>query len=310
MGCGALLVGLAIVTGALLLMLLFSGNLLNDLLGSQGTSAAGTTPEGTLGPEPTFDPAALPPTLTPTRVPVTPTRMPTRTPTRTPTPTATPTPTPTITVTLSANLLGRTEAELLRELARLRLTPVAGPERNDDVVPAGNVLEIVPPPGTPIAQGSAVTYTLSLGPLAVPVPDLTGVFADAARSELERLGFAVEVEQRSDVEETRNRVIGQVPPGGSRLAKGARVILFISVGDQVRVPEIYLKPIGEARFLLEQVGLRVQIDCQNRLRAGAEANQPPGTVISSIPRGGEWVPRGSSVVLGVRGDTPEQCEVP
>jgi eukaryotic-like serine/threonine-protein kinase len=291
-----------VLLGVVGLIVALNSSLLSDSGGATGVAAVRTAPL----PAPTETGEAAPTETATART--TPTRgTATRTATRTTTPTVTPTAVPT--VTISALLLGRDEFELLNELRRLQLTPVTAAPAYNDTVPEGNVVAIEPPPGTPVPQGSAITYTLSLGPVAVTVPNLEGVFIDAARSELERLGFTVVIEERADSAATINRVIGQVPPGGNRLARGATVILFVSIGDQVRVPDVFRKPIGEARFLIEQAGLRVQVDCQNASRAGSEASQPPGTVISFTPSAGTFVERGSAVILGVRGDTLEDCGI-
>lgn len=309
-GVGTILVGLAIVVGALALIVWFGTNLFEGTRPTSGTGGAATSgPQQTLTAEsgvavPITATTTLPRTTTPTR-----TRTPTVTATATPTPTLTATATAVPSVTLATSLLGRTERELLDELQRLQLTPFAAPPRNDDAVPEDNVVEIVPLPGTPVAQGSTITYTLSLGPLAIPVPDLKGVILAAAESQLRGLGFDVVIEETPDAVVPAGRVIDQVPSGaGRKLPKGASVTLFVSVGNKVRVPNIYLKPVREARVLLEQAGLRIYVvDCQNAGRAGAEAGRPPGTVISSIPASGTLVDPGSSVVLGVRSDLP-QCE--
>jgi serine/threonine-protein kinase len=302
-GCGGLAVALAVLIGVGGLIFLLSSNLLSDSGRATGVAAVRTAPL----PEPSLTvsplPAAVVATGTATRR-TTPSA--TRgTPTPSPSPTLTATPIPS--VTLDALLLGRTERELLLELERLRLTPVTAEPVYDESIPEGNVVALRPGPGTPVPVGGVITYTLSRGPLAVPVPDLRGSLQAAAESELRRLGFAVRLEQTPSQGVPAGYVIDQVPPGNSRLARGETVTLFVSVGDQVRVPDVFLKNIGEARFLIEQAGLNVQIDCQDASRAGDQTGQPPGTVISFTPSADSFAARGSTVILGVRGDSPEQC---
>jgi penicillin-binding protein 1A len=63
--------------------------------------------------------------------------------------------------------------------------------------------------------------------------------------------------------------------------------------DRVQVPKVFGFPADEARDILEDEGFEVEVITEY------SGTYPPGTVIGQDPRGGEKVPKGSTVVLVV-----------
>ncbi|WP_156665527.1 Stk1 family PASTA domain-containing Ser/Thr kinase, partial [Rhodococcus phenolicus] len=100
------------------------------------------------------------------------------------------------------------------------LTVVDTREVFDPNVEAGRVSGTDPATGTEVGAGSSVTLLVSN---AVKVPSLLGRSVTAARNELERLGFEVEVRQVADTD--RSVVIGQSPGAGDRVEPGGTVTL-------------------------------------------------------------------------------------
>ena len=94
------------------------------------------------------------------------------------------------------------------------------------------------PPGQVVAQdprgeesrpvNSTVTLWVSQGPSTQDVPDVLQAELGSARAQLEELGFAVEVSQRSvDSADQDGIVVGQDPPGGSVESAGTPVKLVV-----------------------------------------------------------------------------------
>ncbi|GAB4216718.1 MAG: Stk1 family PASTA domain-containing Ser/Thr kinase [Roseiflexaceae bacterium] len=270
MGFGGFLLGLLLIGGVLGLVALFMSGTFNDLLGSIGSS-------------PTRPPAA-------TAV-VASTAGPTGVPTSTPAPQV---PMP--------NLLGATAQDAERLVREARLFPLAGDPRYSDTFAAGQVLDQWPRPGSLITETTVVTYALSLGPDAVALPDLTGQAANSARAQLEVLGFRVEVQRRPNDQFDRDFVITTSPRPPARPPRGSTVTLIVSNGDFVVMPDVFKLSLDEARQRIEAAGLFVSfVDEQGPEKLGDQFNQfAPGQVVSSDPRGGTEVRRGSGVNLGVR----------
>jgi serine/threonine-protein kinase len=247
------------------------------------------------------------PTSTATRETTTPT-TPTPTPTLTPSPTATPTPQPTATevprVTVP-DIRSLPEAEARNLLAQLGLQAVNGGSANDNNVPGGQVLAQQVPPGTQLVEGSPVTYTLSLGPQLVDVPDLERLRVGDAVAEAERLGLQVSIVEAPSQQIPEGFVISQQPKN-VRVRAGETLLLTVSVGDQVRFPDVIGLQREQAMQVLQSAGLEIAaIDVQDRDRLSNFDSFLPNQVISAQVNGqpvdnGDFIPRNSSVVLGVR----------
>ncbi|MCM8749063.1 protein kinase [Thermomicrobiaceae bacterium CFH 74404] len=286
LGCATWLIGSAILIGIVALVLLaFRMVDLNPL----GT---GTQPS----PTPTEVVAGVG-TATPGSG--TPSPAPTRTASPTPTPTPAPTPSPTPETALVPQLLGSTleQAEAAAAVGDFQLVVE---EVFDNVTPAGVIFEQDPQAGTPLPKGSEIRVTVSKGPEFVTLPNLTGQpFTDAIR-QIQELGLNYERVEEPSRDVAEGLVIRTEPSGQVR--SGETVTVYVSVGDKVRVPDVFGVPYQQARQQLEQAGLVVRsvtpqscqyirsqdpsFDCQRF---------PDGGVVSGTLQWNSWVPRGSAI---------------
>lgn len=94
--------------------------------------------------------------------------------------------------------------------------------------PRGRILSVRPAEGDVVTLPGQVSVRVSLGPPAVPMPDLLGLAEEEARDVLEGLGLVV-----TDVEEVfrfgrdQGRVVAQDPPAGDELERGSSVRLVV-----------------------------------------------------------------------------------
>jgi len=95
-------------------------------------------------------------------------------------------------ITIPAQLPGRSEGDVGFILGNEGLIPEFQYEYSDEQ-PAGLVIRTEPGAGEPLAAGSPITVVVSQGPQPVPVPDLTGMTQDQARSALEAAGLQLTV---------------------------------------------------------------------------------------------------------------------
>ncbi len=93
--------------------------------------------------------------------------------------------------------VGRSADEAQRTLERKGLVVERDSEVFSDDVAEGDVVAQEPAGGS-LFKGDTVTFTVSKGPELVEVPGVRAQGVDSARSELEALGFVVEVENISD----------------------------------------------------------------------------------------------------------------
>jgi serine/threonine-protein kinase len=284
-GCGTFVVGLLVLSGVLGLLLLF-------ISGSFDTLVAGIN-----------TPAPSSPVVSPTLAAST---------TPTPTPSSTPTVSPTpVSLIIVPSIVGLNESEARQVLQRAGLVAVAGESRHSDTIPQGSVIEQQVPAQIEVPEAHAVTYTLSLGReiRLVQIPSLVSRRLESARAEAESLGLQVQVDEQPSPTVSEGFIISQQPSPGMQVEEGDILLLTVSVGDKVWMPDVIGKSEAEARAILEATqGLSVSwSDYQGVDKLGDLYYQvAPGTVVSTAPDKEQWVPRGTQVTLGVRApDTPQ-----
>jgi beta-lactam-binding protein with PASTA domain/tRNA A-37 threonylcarbamoyl transferase component Bud32 len=84
-------------------------------------------------------------------------------------------------------LMGLSQQEAEADLATVKLKVKLVPR--DGNIPAGQVLDVLPRPGTQLAVGSTVTLVVASG--NVQVPDVRGLTQDVAIAKLDQSGFAI-----------------------------------------------------------------------------------------------------------------------
>ncbi len=170
-----------------------------------------------------------------------------------------------------------------------------------DTVGAGLVFDQRPLPNEVVSPTTVVTFAVSLGSDLVEVPDVQRTRLQDAQNRLNTLGFQVQVqEEASTISE--GFVIRQ-DPVDVKLPHGQTVTVVVSIGNKVTMPDVTGKSEAEAKQMIAAAGLTFSFsDVQGCDKLGAEmcSRFPPGTVVSSIPRGNDRVERGSPVTLGVR----------
>ncbi|MEU9009273.1 Stk1 family PASTA domain-containing Ser/Thr kinase [Streptomyces sp. NPDC048479] len=139
----------------------------------------------------------------------------------------------------------------------------------------GTVIDQSPRGGGQAEKNSTVTLTVAKQ-TKINVPPVVGQQFDAAKNQLETLGFQV---VRSDVDSDKalGEVIEQDPSGNSKAAKGATVTLKVSKGPQqtAQVPQLFTQTLGQAKQLLAQAGLQLgTVDGPNDDNARVVAQDP------------------------------------
>jgi eukaryotic-like serine/threonine-protein kinase len=208
------------------------------------------------------------------------------------------------------SVLNSTQAEAKETLTNAGFNPVvdAACAAFNSEIGRGRVLSQSPKGATQAAPGSTVTLCVSKGVQTVAIPaNITQMSADAAAAALQGLGFDVQRVEQASAEVDEGNVIGTNPEPGSRAPKGSTVKLLISTGpEQVEVPDVRNKQVDEAKSILADKGLGVNV---NETEFG---DAQPGTVLDQSPSPGSSVDAGSTVSLTVAKEPsqPEQGPVP
>jgi beta-lactam-binding protein with PASTA domain len=190
------------------------------------------------------------------------------------------------------NVVGMGEAEARAALTGLGLS-VAVEYGVDAGKPEGQVLRQSPSSGTEVYVGDPVTLTLNSTKDLISVPNVTGMGSPVARQQLENAGFSVVLnEVYSD--SPKGAVIAQSPQSGTLQAKGARVVLTVSLGPEpVTVPNVVGIAQSYAETRLRDQGLSASVTAEYSNSVAL------GLVIAQEPSGGSSLGRGGTVHLRV-----------
>ena len=105
----------------------------------------------------------------------------------------------------------------------------------DSDLPSGQVVEVIPEPGTEVALPMEVRIAVSTGPSLVTMPLLLGIEQDVAEAKLDSLGFVVsEILTRFRFGRDQGRVVEQDPPADSLLVPGSSVRLVVGRRSAIR----------------------------------------------------------------------------
>lgn len=181
-------------------------------------------------------------------------------------------------------------AEAEREIASVGLKPQLNPAEDafSDRVPKGKVVTLKPAPGTPVPIGSTVVVVLSKGSEPKPVPSVTGKTKEEAFAELSAAGFdPVEGPPEFSAAVDAGKVVRTDPQAGSNLPATNRTVTVV-LSNAVTVPQVEGKQVKEAKKILEEAGLKVDVQFNNRDRA---------RVVNQSVRAGERVPKDTQITL-------------
>lgn len=197
------------------------------------------------------------------------------------------------TVTVTSQI-GKPAADAQVALQKLGFT-IEMQRMPDNVVPAEHVISTLPGPDASVSQGSTVVLQVSTGPKILDVPDVAGKTAQEARGILEKAGFTVAKELRTEPSESvsQGNVLSTNPAIGSKTQQTTPIQLTVSSGrEQVRVPDVTSTQLDQATSNLKGLGFDVRVQ-------QVENSAAVGTVVSQNPSGGANVDKGTTVTLQV-----------
>jgi serine/threonine-protein kinase len=189
------------------------------------------------------------------------------------------------------DLVDSTDQEAREALLAAGLTFLEAPRRADET-PEGTVIDQDPDAGTQVDEGSDVRVTVSSGPAAVAVPDVTGQSESQARDTI----AAAELRAGDSTEEPSGEVaegdvIRTEPPAAASVPPGTVVTIFVSTGQTV-LEDVTGRNVLEAQAALIRAGYEVVVVDQET------ADAAPETVIAQDPPPGDVEP-GATVTITV-----------
>jgi beta-lactam-binding protein with PASTA domain len=193
------------------------------------------------------------------------------------------------------NVVGKTFENASAILQKAGFPAQQGETRFHKTLPANIVLQEDPPAGSRQKRGTAVVLALSGGQRSAEVPVTTNMSQQQARISIENTGLTLGTVTEQLADQPRGLVIASSPPAGTNVQLPGSVDIVLSKGPAVvQVPDLYGRTVGEARSMIEQLGLRVA-----GISRDTSSLQPENTVIRQQPSAGQTVSAGGPVSLTV-----------
>jgi beta-lactam-binding protein with PASTA domain len=193
------------------------------------------------------------------------------------------------------NVVGKTFENASAILQKAGFPAQQGETRFHKTIPANVVLQEDPPAGSRQKRGTAVVLALSGGQRSAEVPITTNMSQQQARISIENTGLTLGTVTEQLADQPRGLVIASSPPAGTKVQLPGSVDIMLSKGPAVvQVPDLYGRTVGEARSMIEQLGLRVA-----GISRDTSSLQPENSVIRQLPSAGQTVSAGGPVSLTV-----------
>lgn len=169
------------------------------------------------------------------------------------------------------NVLGMTREKADKKLEKADLgnannRTIIGGKIESQKFKNNTILSQDPGAANTVSKGTMVEVIISAGNGEEYVVDVLNYSQELAKSELEKLGFKVEIKEKYDDLIAPGAVIGQDPAAGTKLEKGSKIVLTISKGKKgidvnkmVSVPDITGKVFSEAQQEASKQDLYVKI---------------------------------------------------
>jgi len=193
------------------------------------------------------------------------------------------------------NVVGKTFEDASALLQKAGFPAQQGETRFHRTIPANVVLQEDPPAGSRQKRGTAVVLALSGGQRSAEVPVTTNMSQQQARISIENTGLTMGTVTEQLADQPRGLVIASSPPAGTKVELPGSVDIVLSKGPaSVQVPDLYGRSVGEARSMIEQIGLRIA-----GVSRDTSSLQPENTVIKQYPAAGSSIGAGGPVSLTV-----------
>jgi eukaryotic-like serine/threonine-protein kinase len=143
-------------------------------------------------------------------------------------------------------------------------------------VKVGYVISSNPAEGNNVPANTRVTLYVSTGAAPVDVPNVEGLSENAAQTKLQNEGFSVSVQQDTTSTQPAGQVVNQNPPGGTSVAPGTKVTIYVSGASNV--PNVVGLSQASAQTSLQTAGFKVNV-----VTSAGPAGTTPGNVWQQNP---------------------------
>jgi serine/threonine-protein kinase len=188
---------------------------------------------------------------------------------------------------------GLTVEQAQDKLGPLGISLDASQDEFSETVAAGEIIRTDPDAGSDVREGTTIAAIVSKGPERYDVPQLKGMTLDEAEAALLDGNLVLgKVTKAYDEKVEKDLVVKSTPAAATPMKKGQAVDLVVSRGPApVKIPNLTGQSKAAATAALQKSGLEVAYD------EATSKTVTKGAVISSSPKAGTTVPKGSKVTL-------------
>jgi eukaryotic-like serine/threonine-protein kinase len=170
-------------------------------------------------------------------------------------------------------------------------------------VKVGYVISSNPAEGDNVPANTRVTLYVSTGAAPVDVPNVEGLSENAAQTKLQNEGFSVSVQQDTTSTQPAGQVVNQNPPGGTSVAPGSKVTIYVSGASNV--PNVVGLSQASAQTSLQTAGFKVNV-----VTSAGPAGTTPGYVWQQNPAANTPEAPNTSVTILVQPQLATQSPSP
>ena len=203
------------------------------------------------------------------------------------------------------DLIGATRDQANSKLAAVRLNG------NGTVVANGSctkdkVFDQDPKAGAQLEQGKTVNYSICGGPGTTTVPRLLGLSQQDAEDQVKAAGLNPASQTIDGPIDQKGKVIQADPQVGSNVARGTTVHIYVSAGNEAKVPEVRGLDPDAARAKLADAGF-------TNVGTALNTDPPPGLAgkaIVTTPGAGTLAKVGDRITIQIGANTPPSSAPP
>ncbi|MSV93434.1 MAG: PASTA domain-containing protein, partial [Actinobacteria bacterium] len=155
----------------------------------------------------------------------------------------------------------------------------------------------IPNSGESVRDGDSITVVYNPSNTPIPVPNLTGLTIDQARTALFNLGLTIGiVTPQNDPTAPENTIISTMPKSGEQVLGGATIDLVVSQGSGViKIPDVQGQTTQAARSVLEGEPFKFLVTVVEEASATVDA----GRITRTSPSIGGETTKGSALTIYV-----------
>ena len=172
-------------------------------------------------------------------------------------------------------------------------------KQNSTSVQSGRVIGTSPANGNSIAKGGTVTVDVSIGVANITLPNLQGIQASTAETELKTLGFQNVVPATDTSSTLPSGEVDHTSPVAGSYPPNTQITLYVS-GGGVAVPNVVNQTSVVAQSILQQDGFTVS---EVTTPAPASEAVAPNTVYNQNPAANKVEPKGTLIQIFVEPET-------